>query len=466
MKKFFTCFVAVLAAVTLQAKDRLVTEKSWSGWDESVVVEGNKITFAGQWNGAGLSLGMDLSDYEYIEVVFNELTCNIKMCAESAEGDTSLAAEFASCLSGSSIIGVPLTKELADYCDNITQIFLQCTSVGGGYCDIEGVYLCSEEEYLADKEAESKADQVIWEGNWVCEDYAGNGDLAWGFDWGSVSVGTTLRLFVTYNPNDSGNAYVSLRHGQGWGTLPGSIYSHMQVTESTEYVDALLTDVVIEDLAANGGLVISGNHFTLKKVVLTQAEPDPDANIYKLTLPGDNGVVSMPGANGPGWYSSSWLGMSNLDALYKTLVFEIESAAGNFALKVQGSVDGTSWGEEGFVDGSFSVGPFSDGAIIAVPTTGIHAYLGQFAFQNENVIGTNTLDDGTTENIYGDNTVIVKRIYLTPDEVTSVYPDASAITQIASDIIEDQAVYNLAGQLVDKNYKGIVVKGGKKHLAK
>ena len=422
MKKIFTIFVAFFAVMVLQAKDLLVTDNVWKGWDGSVTVDGNKITFAGQWNGAGLSLGMDLSEYDYIEVVFNELTCNIKMCAESAEGGTSLAAEFASCLSGSSIVGVPLTKELSDYCDNITQIFLQCTSAGGGYCDLEGVYLCSEEEYLADKEAESKADQVIWEGNWVCENYAGNGDLAWGFDWGSVSVGTTLRIFVTYNPSNSGNSYVSLRHGQGWGKLPGDIYSKIPITESTEYVDALLTDVVIDDLVANGGLVISGNHYTLKKVVLTQAEPDSDANIYKLTLPGDSGVVSMPGANGPGWYSSSWLGMSNLDALYKTLVFEIESAAGNFALKVQGSVDGTSWGDEGFVEGTFNVGAVTNGAIIAVPTTGIHAHLGQFAFQNANIKGMNIHEDGSAELIYGDNTVIVKRIYLTPDEVTSNYP--------------------------------------------
>lgn len=40
----------------------------------------------------------------------------------------------------------------------------------------------------------------------------------------------------------------------------------------------------------------------------------------------------------------------------------------------------------------------------------------------------------------------------------------TAIINVEADAAEDGAIYNLAGQRVDENYKGIVIRGGKKYL--
>ena len=44
--------------------------------------------------------------------------------------------------------------------------------------------------------------------------------------------------------------------------------------------------------------------------------------------------------------------------------------------------------------------------------------------------------------------------------------DATAIKGVESDTAENGAIYNLAGQRVGKDYKGIVIKNGKKFMNK
>lgn len=108
---------------------------------------------------------------------------------------------------------------------------------------------------------------VIWEGSWTNSGWGGNQDLAWGgFDWSTVAPGTTLTLHVT--PVDpSGWWCVSFRHGQNWGNLPGDVGAQIDTPEDG-MASIVLTQEIIDDLVNNGGLVITGDGYTLTKVTL------------------------------------------------------------------------------------------------------------------------------------------------------------------------------------------------------
>lgn len=112
------------------------------------------------------------------------------------------------------------------------------------------------------------APATIWEGSFNNAGWDGNQDLAWGgFDWSTVSAGQTL--YFTFSVKDGeGWACISLRHGEGWGNLPGDVASQVDFGPGDNIWTLELTQEIIDDLNANGGLVITGDHITITKVGL------------------------------------------------------------------------------------------------------------------------------------------------------------------------------------------------------
>ena len=53
------------------------------------------------------------------------------------------------------------------------------------------------------------------------------------------------------------------------------------------------------------------------------------------------------------------------------------------------------------------------------------------------------------------STIIIKAVYLTKN-------DATGVTKVQVNAVDNNAIYNLAGQKVNDTYKGIVIKNGKK----
>ena len=109
--------------------------------------------------------------------------------------------------------------------------------------------------------------ETIWEGSWTNAGWKGNQDLAWGgYDWSTVPAGTILTAHVV--PTDPGVWWcVSFRHGQDWGNLPGDVGAQFdEPADGTASIE--LTQEVLDDLIANGGLVITGDGYTLLKVTL------------------------------------------------------------------------------------------------------------------------------------------------------------------------------------------------------
>ena len=93
--------------------------------------------------------------------------------------------------------------------------------------------------------------------------------LSWGgYDWASVKAGTILRIY--YEKKTSGEwGCASLRHGDGWGFLPGNFGGQYDFPEDSGVWEIALTQEVIDDLAHNNqGLIITGYNFILKKVTL------------------------------------------------------------------------------------------------------------------------------------------------------------------------------------------------------
>lgn len=109
--------------------------------------------------------------------------------------------------------------------------------------------------------------ETIWEGSWTNSGWGGNQDLAWGgYDWSAVAAGTVLTAHCT--PTDPTAWWcISFRHGDGWGNLPGDVGAQIDTPEGG-VASITLTQDILDDLVAHGGLVITGDGYTLTKVTL------------------------------------------------------------------------------------------------------------------------------------------------------------------------------------------------------
>ena len=107
---------------------------------------------------------------------------------------------------------------------------------------------------------------TIWAGSFVCSGWAGNQELAWGgYDWSTVAAGTKLRFY--YKKINAGAwGCISLRHGDSWGNLPAPIPGQYDLSDDEGMLEVTLTQEVLDDLNANGGLVITGDNYELMKV--------------------------------------------------------------------------------------------------------------------------------------------------------------------------------------------------------
>ena len=110
------------------------------------------------------------------------------------------------------------------------------------------------------------AETTLWAGEFVCSGWAGNQDLAWGgYDWSSMASGSTLCF--KYKKITAGSwACISLRHGDSWANLPDPIPGQYDLDSDEGVLEVKFPQNIIDDLVANGGLVITGDNFILTKV--------------------------------------------------------------------------------------------------------------------------------------------------------------------------------------------------------
>jgi len=110
-------------------------------------------------------------------------------------------------------------------------------------------------------------EETIWTGSFNPGHWGGNQDLAWGgFDWSTVKAGQTLRFYLSTNQWDEEWWQLALRHGTSWGELPTPVY--INLTKDQKVVEYVLDQATIDDLLANGGMVITGKEYTLTKITI------------------------------------------------------------------------------------------------------------------------------------------------------------------------------------------------------
>ena len=116
------------------------------------------------------------------------------------------------------------------------------------------------------------AEVAIWAGEFVCSGWGGNQDLAWGgFDWSTIAANTKLNFY--YKKINAGSwGCISLRHGDSWGNLPDPISGQYDLQEDEGILSVVFTQAVLNDIIANGGLVITGDNYILSKVTIPAAE--------------------------------------------------------------------------------------------------------------------------------------------------------------------------------------------------
>ncbi len=112
--------------------------------------------------------------------------------------------------------------------------------------------------------------ETIWEGSHQIDWAGGLGDankamtaLSWGgYDWSTVTAGTTL--VIEYDPVDGVEAQIRVSNGS-WAALPGT---DDPIKPEASPVEIELTQAMIDELVGNGGLVLTGQGMTLTAVIL------------------------------------------------------------------------------------------------------------------------------------------------------------------------------------------------------
>ena len=155
-----------------------------------------------------------------------------------------------------------------------------------------------------------------------------------------------------------------------------------------------------------------------------------------------------------GW-DSKWLDKDV--SAFNTLVFEIASVDGHGQIALQGKLlDGA--------DVNFNQDlPASTEAKTYMVDISKWGKLSQYAYQNLNK------PDGEqyTKDDIEVTKIVVTKVYLTSktvEELTTGTGISNAV--VASKVNANAPIYNLAGQKVNKSYKGVVIQNGKKFVQK
>ena len=166
-------------------------------------------------------------------------------------------------------IDEPLVK--GDFAQSATQISFEVPEgMGDGK-----VILIQHENYSVESDKISMYSEApeysIWAGSFTIGNWDGGmQELAWGgFDWSTVKPGQVLTVYLK---PDMSAGWSQIRVGNGsWQALPGTADVNDLTAEDTKF-SVTLTQAMIDEMVANGGLVICGAYFTVTKVTLSILE--------------------------------------------------------------------------------------------------------------------------------------------------------------------------------------------------
>lgn len=111
-------------------------------------------------------------------------------------------------------------------------------------------------------------ENVIWTGAFEIGAWEGGlQDLAWGgYDWSQVPAGAVLTIYATPTVAEGEWWCISLRHGDSWGALAG--VPGQYDSPENGVLSVTLSQETLDDLVANGGLVIMGSTFIINRITI------------------------------------------------------------------------------------------------------------------------------------------------------------------------------------------------------
>ena len=297
------------------------------------------------------------------------------------------------------------------------------------------------------------AETVLWEGSWyVSWEYAEDDEAnaehrEWKHlgqeDFAGFEVGTTVCFYMEQAEGATYAKYAI--HNWSWALLPGQ--AETEFTVST--VAKLPITQEVKDAIAAGGFAIHGHGFNVVKATLTDdavEDPQPQGDVL---WEGDHFVSWHYKADDTEhlanreWKFLNQATFAGLEVgttlyfLFAANPISIEGCDPYSAYKFE-----TGWWKE--LPGYGQVDIENDTVATLVVTAEIKALVAEQGFA-----------------IHGHG-INVKKVSLSPIEIPTTPPTAVENVDIKNDGIR----YNLMGQKVDENYKGIIILNGKKTLVR
>lgn len=483
MKKFFTLIAAALFAASVNAKEAVDLPSPWS---DSFVVSGQTITITGAWQGGATYIGdADKTAYDYVWIKFTNATGkpNFGITYNEWQKKESWGDVFASStavVDGSGVVGIKLDKEtvmvkgnaetdgvgIGDvYAQHVQQITIQSQNENASLT-VEGIWFGTAAEFAADGgdvpvRPGYGESLVIWEGSTVYNGW-GVSDSFDAKNFSVAKVGDIIRCTIkdvvleddTFNP---------IFKYQDWTDF-APIQSTLETDKATYFEGTIADEEALAYLKASG-LRLQGLGFTLTKVELVnnvggeedEGGDEPSTGGEEVDIPlsveswgwGFNSETTMEGDLLVGTLTGDWGAISTgfdpeVDwSIYEKLCVVVESYSND-------------WGKVFIKDKAETYMPeVSFGNVTSQTTVSLE------------------LDSEKATNIYQiaiqgktkDDVIKVSRVYLVKRATIGDEPGTDGINVVKTQV-DNGAIYNLAGQKVNENYKGLVIKNGKKYIQK
>jgi len=505
MKKLFTLIAAALMTIGASAKTPLTA--TWNSWGDGCTVDGNTITFTAAWKGAGYWVSADASTSDKLVIVLAEEAVGktkIFFQCQPETGENLVSSGDYFITAGSKILGIDLQSDVAkDRLSAVQQICAQSTEAN---CKIvvKEIYLGTNEEYENDlagnKQQTSPLTLADLGSGWGGSTYdAATKTVTIGEDWsgkgwwlGTVDYSDFDQLVIKFDPATATNGNIVIEYNAG---------------ESTKYEFAAGTTTAIIDLDATGKASVKQIYiqgpaaatYTLADAYVATKEyvaenettggEEPAAGVtYQFNnqaatyVLGDNAEATTYTMDSKVGFSVNYTSTTSEKMQIKLaanpeIFFEYSNSSAknnavktgenymqcdskNFVINIPvkaGDVIYVKYSAKGSNAAKLDV--YGSEPAITADADAVKECTGKT--EGESVIFKATATKGGTAKIKETNGGM--RIYaISINQVPTGIQNIKAATKT----IENNVIYNLAGQRVNESYKGIVIKNGKKFIQK
>jgi len=501
MKKLFTLIAAALMTIGASAKTPLTA--TWNSWGDGCTVDGNTITFTAAWKGAGYWVSADASTSDKLVIVLAEeavgKTKIFFQCQPETGTDLVSSGDYF-ITGGSKILGIDLQSDAAkDRLSAFQQICAQSTEAN---CKIvvKEIYLGTNEEYENDlagnKQQKSPLSLDNLGSGWGESTYdASTKTVTIGEDWsgkgwwlGTVDYSDFDQLVIKFDPATATNGNIVIEYNAG---------------ESTKYEFAAGTTTAIIDLDATGKASVKQIYiqgpaaatYTLADAYVATKEYVAENETTGGDTPAAPVTIS--------WSETAAKGSLNGTSFGDDFKLTVTDVNSKIEIDANNAYFGDAENQIKFTH-RLKTGGKSDSKnnlTLTIPSDGtlkVYVRTGSNSATDRNLVLTQGESELYNKVVKEADAVKVAGLdEKDPSKETSVYPiievavkagtvavtyptnslnfygfefvsGSTGIQQTIAPakVIENNVIYNLAGQKVNESYKGIVIKNGKKYFQK